>query len=59
MNMATCVQMYFDDYLPRIKGASPETIKNYRDAFSLFLKFSSQYHSLPVKELTLEGVPLR
>ena len=56
MKMAACVRMYFEDYLPRIKGASTETIKNYRDAFTLFLKFSSRYHSLPVKALELEGV---
>jgi integrase/recombinase XerD len=56
MNLSACVRTYFEDYLNRIKGASPETIKNYRDAFSLFLRFSSEYYSTPVGELTLEGV---
>ncbi len=56
MRMSDCVRMYFEDWLPRIKGASPETTKNYRSAFSLFLKFSSKYHSTPVKDLALEDI---
>ena len=31
----------FDQYLPRLKGSSDQTIKAYRDVFSLFLPFAA------------------
>jgi len=54
MILADCVRQFFEQYLPRIKGASPRTIDSYRHALSLFLKFTSGYLEKPVKELGAE-----
>ncbi len=51
MKLTICIHQYFDQYLPRIKGASNETIDSYRDAFTLFLAFSAQHLKVATKEL--------
>jgi len=43
MTLADCIQIYFDQYLPHIKGASQQTIASYRQAFTLFLKFAANH----------------
>jgi len=58
MNLHVCLSRYFTDYLPGIKGVSPETVKTYKDAFTLFLKFSSKYLSKAVPDLKLEDITL-
>ena len=42
--------------MPAIKGVSPETVKTYKDAFKLFLKFSSRHLSKAVSDLRLEDI---
>lgn len=54
MNLHACLCRYFTDYLPGIKGVSRQTVKAYKDAFTLFLKFSSTHLSKSVTELELE-----
>jgi integrase/recombinase XerD len=54
MNLTACVRQFFEEYLPRIKGASPRTIESYRHALTLFLKFASAHREKPVKELQVE-----
>jgi site-specific recombinase XerD len=54
MSLTACVQQFFEEYLPRIKGASLRTMECYRHALSLFLKFASSYREKPVKELRVE-----
>jgi integrase/recombinase XerD len=54
MNLSVCVHQFFDRYLPCIKGASKETIKSYRDTFTLFLPFVAQYHAIKIKSLKIE-----
>ncbi|RZB36963.1 MAG: hypothetical protein SRB2_01763 [Desulfobacteraceae bacterium Eth-SRB2] len=56
MNLHTCLCRYFAYYLPKIKGVSPETVKTYKDAFKLFLKFSSRHLSKAVPDLRLEDI---
>ncbi len=56
MKLTDCLHRFFDEYLPRIKGASIDTIKTYRDALALLLKFASRYHSVDIKELGLEHI---
>lgn len=58
MNLHTCLQRYFTDYLPGIRGVSSETKKTYKDAFKLFLKYSSQYLSKKGSELQVENITL-
>lgn len=59
MNLTACVRQFFEQYLPRIKGASPQTIETYQHALTLFLKFAASHQGklvreLCVKELTFE-----
>jgi Site-specific recombinase XerD len=56
MKLSDCIHQYFDQYLPQIKGASDDTIKSYRSAFTLFLSFAAQDLSVPVKELDVEHI---
>ncbi len=52
MRLSKCVRQYFDEYLPRLVGAGGETIKAYREAFTLFIPFAAKYRS--VKSAKLE-----
>ena len=54
MKLSTCIHQFFDQYLPRIKGVSENTIKNYRITFTLFLPFAAQYYSIKIKSLGVE-----
>jgi len=54
MNLTNCLHQFFHRYLPGIKGCSRQTIKAYRDAFSLLLPFAARYHSVKIKSLMLE-----
>ncbi len=54
MNLIGCIQQFFEEYLPHIKGASHQTIASYRLALSLFLKFASAHQDKPVRQLCVE-----
>jgi site-specific recombinase XerD len=54
MKLSICLHQFFDQYLPRIKGASDETIKSYRQSFTLFLKFAAACQNQAVKDIHVE-----
>ncbi|MFO7972101.1 MAG: tyrosine-type recombinase/integrase [Desulfobacterales bacterium] len=54
MKLQTCIYRFFDQYLPRIKGSSDQTIKAYRDVFSLFLPFAARKLSIQIASLRVE-----
>lgn len=54
MKMTECLLQYFEEYLPHIKGASPETVNTYRNAFSLFLSFAAKHNNVAIKALEIE-----
>ena len=54
MRLTSCIIKFFDQYLPLIKGCSPNTIKSYRDTITLFLPFAAKYHSVKIDSLTLD-----
>ncbi len=56
MRLTSCVVKFFDQYLPHIKGCSPNTIKSYRDTMSLFLPFAAEYHGIKIDSLKLEHI---
>ena len=56
MKLAPFVRQFLVNYLPHIKGASPYTVKTYRDAFKLFLPFAAQYHGIKIKSLRVEHI---
>ena len=52
MRLKTCLNHYFGNYLPRIKGVSENTIKNYQGTFSLFVPYAAQYLSIKTDSLS-------
>jgi site-specific recombinase XerD len=53
MNLSTLIRQFFDQYLPRIKGSSPQTISTYRDTYSLLLPFAANYYGVKIKSLKI------
>ena len=56
MRLTSCVVKFFDQYLPHVKGCSPNTIKSYRDTMSIFLPFVARYHGIKINSLKLEHI---
>jgi len=54
MRLETCIYRFFDQYLPHLKGSSNQTIKAYRDVFSLFLPFAAHKLSIKIASLGVE-----
>jgi site-specific recombinase XerD len=54
MKLSTCLNQFFVQYLPRIKGSSEKTIHSYRDAYRLFLPFAADYHHIKIASLRIE-----
>jgi len=53
MNLSTLIHEFFDHYLPRIKGSSQQTIRTYRDTYTLLLPFAANYHGVKVRSLKI------
>ena len=51
MNLPPFIHQFFDHYLPHIKGVSHNTIKAYRDTFTLFLPFAANYYGIKIGSL--------
>ena len=54
--LARALRSFFADHLPRIRGASPHTIRSYRDAVALLLRFIALRRDRPVVELDFEDI---
>ena len=54
MELTVCVQRFFAQYLPRIKGVAENTVTAYKHAFSIFLPFAARFHNTKIKALTVE-----
>jgi site-specific recombinase XerD len=48
------VESFFTKYLPRQRGASPHTIRTYRDALKLLLAFAAERRGCEIANLQLE-----
>ncbi|QDT62406.1 Tyrosine recombinase XerC [Stieleria bergensis] len=53
-NFAKHLSPYLTEYLPRQRNASANTVKSYRDTFSLFLKYFETTLGIAPEKLTLE-----
>src|SRR4030095_883642 len=47
---------FFADHLPRVRGASPETVQSYRDAFVLLLRFVAAQLRRAVTDLDVQDL---
>ena len=54
MKLTTCLDQFFSNYLPHIKGVSHHTIKAYRDAFTLFIPFAANRLKIKTQSLMLD-----
>jgi len=54
MKLSTCLNQFFVQYLPHIKGSSEKTIQAYRDTYRLFLPFAADYHHIKIASLHIE-----
>jgi len=55
-SLACALRSFFTDHLPRVRGASPHTVRSYRDALALLLRFLAVRHGRPVVELDLDSL---
>jgi site-specific recombinase XerD len=49
--LAVALRTFFSEHLPLSKGLSPNTVKSYRDAFVLLLRFLAEHHDCEVVDL--------
>ncbi len=54
MKFSTCVNQFFSSYLTRIKGVGANTVKSYRDTFTLLLPFAAERENVKIDSLTIE-----
>jgi site-specific recombinase XerD len=52
-DLAQLIQRFFDDYLPALRGMSTHTIRSYRDAVVLWLRFAASDTGRRIETLTL------
>jgi len=55
-DFATQLSRYLGVYLPGQSGGSVNTVRSYRDTFSLFLRYCKDEQDLPPQKLTLEKI---
>lgn len=51
--LARALRRFFAEHLPGVRGASPHTVRSYRDAWALLLRFLAARTARPVVELDL------
>ena len=54
--LGKCLVRFFGDYLPIMRGMSPHSIRGYRDAIVLFLRFVADHTGRRIEELALEDL---
>lgn len=53
-SLARVLRGFFSDHLPKVRGASPHTVRSYRDALALLLRFLAVRHRRHVVALDLD-----
>lgn len=53
-DLARCIMRFFQDYLPSLRGMSIHTIRSYRDAVMLYLRFAATRGKRRVEALEFE-----
>ncbi|MBW1784370.1 MAG: tyrosine-type recombinase/integrase [Deltaproteobacteria bacterium] len=56
MKLSPLIHYFFDQYLPHIRGVSPQTVQGYRDAFRMFLSFAASFYKIKVNSLRVEHI---
>lgn len=54
-DLGLCVEKFFREYLPTLRGMSVHTLRSYRDALVLFLRFVSAHSGGRLEDLDLDA----
>lgn len=54
--LARALRDYFGDHLPRVRGMSPNTVRSYRDSFTLLLRFVATHSGRQVIVLDVDDL---
>jgi len=54
MNLSICLNQFFNQYLLELKGVSPNTVKTYKDCFSMFLPFAAEQKGIKIQSLKIK-----
>lgn len=54
--LAGALRGFFADHLPRVRGTSPHTVRSYRDALMLLLRFLAAHRGRPVVALDFDDL---
>jgi integrase/recombinase XerD len=55
-DLGKAIERFFREYLPTMRGMSLNTIRNYRDAIVLFLRFTSAHSKKRIEDLDLGDI---
>lgn len=53
-DLGHCIVRFFQEYLPSLRGMSPHTIRSYRDALVLYLRFAASRTEQRLENLDLD-----
>jgi integrase/recombinase XerD len=54
--LACALRGFFTQHLPQVRGASPHTVRSYRDSLALLLRFAATHSGQSVVQLDLDGL---
>ena len=54
--LSRCIVRFFQEYLPTLRGMSAHTIRSYRDALVLYLRFVATYRGRSIDQLDFEDL---
>jgi site-specific recombinase XerD len=54
--LASALRAFFTQHLPQVRGASPHTVRSYRDSLALLLRFAATHHRQSVAQLDLDAL---
>jgi site-specific recombinase XerD len=54
--LASALRAFFTQHLPQVRGASPHTVRSYRDSLALLLRFAATHRRQSVAQLDLDAL---
>jgi site-specific recombinase XerD len=54
--LACALRRFFAEHLPQVRGASPHTVRSYRDSLALLLRFAAVHAGRSVAQLDLDAL---